>query len=521
MRRRVAGAVPRLLLVVALCAGCATAARPPAPVTPAAVGLPPAAASDTAAPPAGRATLATLAPVVTATDVARGADAVFGAPPDAPAPAEGDGPTWDIDVRTFADHSRVSHYVEMFSTSARARIGSRLSRGTRYEGMIRAKLKAGGLPEDMFFLALVESGFDPDAYSRAAAVGMWQFMTTTAKGLGLRVDAWVDERRDPVRATDAAVRFLNGLNDQFGSLYLAAAAYNGGPGRVARGLRKYDDELNGISGDSLFFALADQDYLRAETKNYVPQIIAAAMIGKDPQRYGVRVDTQPPFTYDTVRVAGATPLAAVARAAGVAPTVVGALNPHLLRGVTAPGASALVRVPVGGMDGFANRFAALDSADRAAWRVVKTRKGETAAQLAARAGVPVRSLGWFGAAPAKGKKGRLVPGQNVRVPTDATLALAREVPDPSIERYGPSSRGRRTHLVRRGEKLATIARRYGTSTAALMRLNGLRKPVVYAGQSLVVRGSVSKARGKAKSASTSNKKKPVTRKAYSTTPRPR
>ena len=487
----------RALLLIGLMAvsACAPGARRPIAPRPAPTVEPVAPASEPLVPEAS----APAVPLVTPADVAREAGAVFGAAPDAASPSEGDGPTWDIDVASFSEHARVAHYVDQFRGSARTRISARLSRGTRYEAMIREKLRRGGLPEDLYFLALVESGFDPDAYSRAAAVGMWQFMTTTAKGLGLRVDRWVDERRDPLRATDAAVRFLNGLNTQFGSLYLAAAAYNGGPGRVSRGLRKYDDELEGISGDSLFFALADQDYLRAETKNYVPQLIAAAMIGKDPLRYGVRVDTQPPFVFDTVRVPGATPLAAVAAAAGTGLDAVLALNPHVLRGVTPPGPEMLVRVPVGGRDSFALRFAELDSAVRAPWRVLKTRKGETAAAFAARAGVPTTALDWFGPKPARAAKSRLVAGQSVKVPTAAVVAAARGVPDPSIERYGPTPKGRRLHLVRRGESLGGIAKRYGTTTATLMRLNGLRKPVAYAGQSLLVRGSA-KAKVKAKGA---------------------
>src|SRR6185295_8809587 len=134
-------------------------------------------------------------------------------------------PRWDIEVRSYETVERVRHYVSMFTRGeAKERFIDRLSHGTRYEPMIRAKLRAGDLPEDMYYLALVESGFNPHAYSRAAAVGMWQFMSSTGRGMGLRVDWWVDERRDPVRSTEAAVRFLRGLNEQFGSLYLAAAA---------------------------------------------------------------------------------------------------------------------------------------------------------------------------------------------------------------------------------------------------------------------------------------------------------
>jgi membrane-bound lytic murein transglycosylase D len=182
-------------------------------------------------------------------------DSLMVATPKAGEEAE---PSWDIDVRSYETQERVAHYVNMFSGRSRERIADRLEQGSRYEPMIRAKMKAGGLPEDMYYLALVESGFDPHAYSRAAAVGMWQFMTSTARDMGMRVDWWVDERRDPVRSTAAAVRFLRGLRDQFGSLYLAAAAYNGGPGRVSRGLARYADDLENTAGDDAFFVLAEK-----------------------------------------------------------------------------------------------------------------------------------------------------------------------------------------------------------------------------------------------------------------------
>jgi membrane-bound lytic murein transglycosylase D len=127
-------------------------------------------------------------------------------------------PTWDIDVHSYEGTTRVAHYLTRFAGSSREYIQARLSYGTRFEPMIRDALRDGGIPEDMYYLALVESGFDPNAYSRAAAVGMWQFMSSTARGMGLRVDWWVDERRDPVKSTKAAVEFIRGLRDQFGSI---------------------------------------------------------------------------------------------------------------------------------------------------------------------------------------------------------------------------------------------------------------------------------------------------------------
>ena len=143
------------------------------------------------------------------------------------------------------------------------------------------------------------------------------------------------------------MRFIRGLRDQFGSLYLAAAAYNGGPGRVSRGLARYADDLENTAGDDAFFVLAEKDYLRNETREYVPQLIAAALIAKDPHRYGLEIQTQAPFEYDSVRVGPATPLVAVARAASTSVEQIKGLNPHVLRGMTPPRDSMKIRIPVG------------------------------------------------------------------------------------------------------------------------------------------------------------------------------
>ena len=238
------------------------------------------------------ATVGAAAPADSAT--AAGGDAAA-APVAATDSAAVPAPVWDIDVRSYETRHRVTYFVARFQGEAHSRFSSWLERGGRYEPMIRGKLRAAGLPEDLTYLALIESGYDPDAYSSAAAVGVWQLMTSTAQGTGLRVDWWVDERRDPVRATDGAIRFLGWLRRQFGSLFLAAAAYNGGAGRVARGLTRYADELEGQSGDDAFFSLAGTDYLRAETRDYVPKLIAAALIAKDPARYGFDVELEPPL----------------------------------------------------------------------------------------------------------------------------------------------------------------------------------------------------------------------------------
>src|SRR6478672_12125472 len=199
--------------------------------------------------------------------------------------------TWDIDVATYNSHDRVQYYLDFFQDRGRDRMGIWLTRLPRYETMIRERLQREGLPGDLVYLALIESGFSNTATSRAKAVGMWQFMKRTGKGYGLRVDSWVDERRDPYKATDAAAKHLADLNRRFGSLYLAAAAYNAGSGKVSRGIiRLPDEESDPTRSDATFFRLYDTKLLRRETKDYVPKLITAALIAKQPRRYGFRVE---------------------------------------------------------------------------------------------------------------------------------------------------------------------------------------------------------------------------------------
>jgi membrane-bound lytic murein transglycosylase D len=423
----------------------------------------------------------------------------------APSESTAAAPVWDIEVHAYESTSRVERYLRMFTGPAKDHIESRLERGTRYEPMIRSKFRDGGLPEDLYYLALVESGFDPNAYSRAAAVGMWQFMTSTGRDMGLRVDWWIDERRDPVKSTGAAVRFIKGLRDQFGSLYLAAAAYNGGPGRIARGLTRYADDLEGTSGEDLFFALAEKDYLRNETREYVPQLIAAALIAKEPARYGMTITPQAPFVYDSVRVGAATPLAAVAHASGATVSRLQELNPQILRGMTPPRDSVLVRIPAGSADSFAIAFAALPKNDKVATFTVESKKGQNLESIAHKNGISARQLAAFNPKLRTLKSGNLAPGQTLLVPTAAVASAATVVPDPSIERYG-SSRASSLHVVRSGESLSSIAKKYNTTTAALMRANGLRRALIFPGQSLVVRGASPKSAPKQLAATPASKR---------------
>jgi membrane-bound lytic murein transglycosylase D len=415
---------------------------------------------------------------------------------------------WDIDVATWGDHERVRWYLDFFQGPGHERMQIWLDRMPRYEPMIRERLQKASMPADLVYLALIESGFSLTATSRAKAVGMWQFMRPTGRYYGLRVDRWMDERRDPVKATDAAVRFLSDLNDRFGSLYLAAAAYNAGGGKISGSLRRMgitpvsaeggpdaaaDDEeeveedeeaIVGFS-DADFFKLYDSRYLRRETKDYVPKLIAAALIAKEPRRYGFRPSAPAePFPMDSIVVDGLTSLDVVARLADTTVTAIRELNPQYLRLATPPGARSVVRLPTGKAEDVGARYADLPASERVSFRLHVARKGETVATVAAQYGVPSSLV--YDANPGL-RGGRLRAGREVVVPVGgaASLAIAREV-----ARSAPSddavSGKVRYHKVKKGETLSGISKRYGVSQTKLKQWNHLSSSKLRTGQKLRV-----------------------------------
>jgi membrane-bound lytic murein transglycosylase D len=378
--------------------------------------------------------------------------------------------TWDIDVSTFNSHNRVQYYLNFFQTRGRERMGVWLARMPRYEPMIRERLQEGGLPGDLVYLALIESGFSNSATSRSRAVGMWQFMKGTAKLYGLRVDSWVDERRDPYRATDAAVRHLKMLNNRFGSLYLAAAAYNAGAGKVSRGLiRLPDDEADSVNSDATFFRLYDTKLLRRETKDYVPKLIAAALIAKEPTRYGFEVTHVDPPAYDSIIVPTMTGLDVVARLADTTVASIRELNPQYLRLATPPGVASNVRVPHGRGASTETSYAALPPSRRVTFVEHVVARGETMGGIAKRYHVSGRLLA---DANPKLKARRLRPGQIVVVPTGGALSssVARRVASQTAP-VDASPTG--YHRVRWGETLSSIAKDYGLRQRDLERWNEL------------------------------------------------
>jgi membrane-bound lytic murein transglycosylase D len=255
-------------------------------------------------------------------------------------------------------------------------VGRWLERGERYADFVRATFAAAGLPRDLHHLAMVESGYQPTVRSHAGAVGMWQFMAGTGRGMGLRIDDQVDERMDPVRSTRAAARHLRQLWRDFGRDWLlAAAAYNAGGGRISRGVHSV--------GARDFWELAERGTLAQETRRYVPRLFAVTIIAKDPERFGYARPEGPArrFEFDSLQVELPTPLPVLARLGGVSAVELAELNPHLLRGV-AP-AFYWIWVPKGTAAATQQAWGASEFRSRGGFAYYTLRPGETVATLGA------------------------------------------------------------------------------------------------------------------------------------------
>ena len=238
----------------------------------------------------------------------------------------------------------VERWMEAFQTTRRAEFEHLLLRREIYAPMIREKLRARGMPEELVYIPMIESGLSPFAVSRVSAVGLWQFMGPTAQQYGLRVDPWVDERRDPIAATDAALEYLAWLHHRFGDSWtLAAAAYNAGPGRVERVLNRHAEGW--LGDEELFWEI--REHLPRETREYVPKMIAVTRLANMADDLGFDGSSVEAYRYDNVFVPGGTSLSTIARELDVELEALEVLNPHLLRGVTPPDEIFPLRVPVG------------------------------------------------------------------------------------------------------------------------------------------------------------------------------
>jgi peptidoglycan lytic transglycosylase D len=392
----------------------------------------------------------------------------------------------------MAEDERVAQWIRYLQGPFRKWYWIWLSRSTRYVPIFREILTKHGLPQDLIFLAMIESGFSPNAYSWAHAAGPWQFVQPTGRRYGLDVGFWLDERRDFERATHAAAKYLKKLYDQFGDWYLAWAAYNAGEGRVEYAIRR--------AGTRDFWKLSRTWHLKRETKHYVPKLLAAAIIAKQPSRYGFGdVEYLPPFDWDVVTVTTAVDLKTLAKGCGD-PSLedeLKFLNPSLRRSVTPPGRRYDVRVPKGAGLTCTHGLGAIPASERVTYRYYRLAKGETIPVIAKRFATSPDAILAFNNLDAK----RIHSYEELVVPIpaskDAEIPIIK--PPENVLRaalYAPEGAGMIVHRVLPGDSLWKIAQRYHTTVKNLRLWNGLwQNAKLHIGQAIrIYRGQKAQAK---------------------------
>ncbi len=372
--------------------------------------------------------------------------------------------SYDVPIEV---NPQVQAYLDLFAGEKRGLITQALARSGRYLNLMRQTFAAKALPEDLVNLAYIESAFKLYAYSRARAVGIWQFMKGTAQKYGLKVDWWVDERRDPVKATAAAADYLSDLYAMFQSWPLAIAAYNAGEGRVFRAIQR--------QGTTDFWKLK----LPGETKLYLPAFMAMTLIAKNPERYGFTRPTEQPWQLEQVALPQPTDLRLLAEAAGISIEELREWNPELNRLVTPPHEGYVVNLPPGTKAAFLEALDRLPEARRLAWRQHRIQLGETLSTIAQRYRTTVQVLMEMNELT---EPHRIRAGTHITVPVPAlTLADSVKPNSSTIEATGSQYR---VYVVKPGDNLWGIARANRVSPQDLERWNGLEGHLILPGRAL-------------------------------------
>lgn len=383
-------------------------------------------------------------------------------------------------------NEKVQYFIGYFQTSARKVFARWLSRSERYIPMMKEVLKKEGLPEDLVYLAMIESGFTPHATSVASAVGPWQFMSGTGKRYSLRIDQWIDERRDPLKSTVAAALYLKELYALFNNdWYLAAAGYNAGENKILRAINMYSTRD--------FWAMSKGSYLKRETKDYVPKLLAAAIIAKDPAKYGFAdVAYLPPIEFDTVTIATPTDLELVARLCEVPLQNIKDLNPELRRWCTPPGyPDYQLKLPYGKKPRFVEAFAKVPDPERLTKKVTQVRhrvgKRETLEAVARRYGTTVEALKEANHL----KKGQKIAGKRLIVPV-VVAADRSDEPKPVAEARSDKEFFK-YYTVKKGDTLDSLSRKFSVSAKLLSAWNRLKgKVALRPGKRIIVAKYVEK-----------------------------
>ena len=389
-------------------------------------------------------------------------------------------------------NSKVLSYVELFQGRLREFIQDGLTRGTKYLPMIQSVFRAEGLPLDLAYIPIIESGFKPNAVSKAKAKGPWQFMKATALENGLHHDWYIDERSDPEKATVAAAKYLKTLSKMFdGDWNLVLAAYNGGLGRVQRAVKR--------AGTGDFWELADSSrYLPKETREYVPLILAAIIVAKNPAQYGFEIVAHDPIAYDKVNVPRAIDLRRVAEWTGASIDEIQALNPQLRRWTTPIKYPTFeLKVPVGTGEKFQARLADASPSDLNALKWYTVKRGETLQTIARKLRVGRVDLA---EANNLSVKSRVNAGQELIIPRAPSTVLAsradRPAPTevasrsfsgtPAVPATSPHVATSITYRVKRGDTLSSIAALFDTTVAKIKSWNRLNGNALIAGTRLKI-----------------------------------
>ncbi len=360
---------------------------------------------------------------------------------------------------------QVEFYLHLFQNRQRRSFQIWLSRSGKYKDFIRYELRKAGLPEDLLYLAMIESGFNPSAYSHAHAVGLWQFIRGTGLHYGLRIDSWVDERRDPKKATTAAIAYLSKLYRDFDDWYLAVAAYNAGEGRIGRAIKRHNTRN--------FWEIAQHKSLHLETKRYVPKLIAAIMIAREPEKYGFTdIEYKVPVAYDIVKVSPRTSLAAVAVAAGVDIGIISSLNNELRRKQTPPDLKHYkLKVPGGSSEIVAANLKRVHPLFTTGYKTHTVRKGDTIAKVCRKYNINKKTL----LKANNLRSSHLKAGTRLRIPyTTIRYVLLPEGVSPE-KYYSKAGRGSQLvlHKLKKGDTLSRISKLYNVPVELIIQWNDI------------------------------------------------
>jgi len=377
-------------------------------------------------------------------------------------------PQFDIPIII---NEKVNYFINYFQTVRTDIFRKWLSRSEKYIPMMKKILKEKRLPEDMVYLALIESGFSTPAYSRARASGPWQFIKSTGKRYGLRVNEWVDERRDPEKSTIAAAEYLQDLYDMFGHWYLAAAAYNAGEGKVLRAMQR--------SGSNDYWEMINTRYLKRETRDYVPKMIAAALIAKEPEKYGfVDIDYSENINYEKITLAGTYDLRVISDVCNIPYGVMKELNPELKTNFTPPyEMKYLLKVPPENKDLCQTAVIQIPASERYTFTVHKIRRGDTLSTLAVKYGSTVALI--KDANGIKNSRGLRI-GKNIIIPVVGRIKKTKSL---EMDKDGIT---RVTYIVKKNDTLWEIAREHNVLIHDLKRWNNLDGNPIKPGDRLII-----------------------------------